>query len=230
VHVGGMSERIRGVIFDVDGTLVNSNDAHARAWVQALDEAGVRVTFAEVRPLIGMGGDKLLPKLAGVDEESELGQRASRRRAEIFAQQYLPELRAFPQTRALLLRLRDTGRKLGVASSAKQEELQALLERAQVSDLVESATSSTDAARSKPDPDIVRAALDRLELAPERAVMIGDTPYDIEAASRLGVPTLAFRSGGRSDQDLARAAAIYDDAADLLARFDDSILARARAT
>jgi HAD superfamily hydrolase (TIGR01509 family) len=222
-----MSGGPRGVIFDVDGTLVNSNDAHARSWVQALAEVGVQTTFADVRPLIGMGGDKLLPKLAGLDDESELGQRVSERRSEIFATEYLPELRAFPKARELLLRLRDAGLRLTVASSAKRTELSALLELANVSDLLEGVTSSSDAERSKPDPDIVRAALGHLDMAADRALMIGDTPYDIEAAARLGVRSLAFRCGGRSDADLAGAVAIYDGPADLLARFDASPLTRA---
>lgn len=221
-----MNERLRGVIFDVDGTLVNSNDAHARAWVRALAEVGINTSFGDVRPLIGMGGDKLLPKLASLDEESYLGQRISRRRGEIFATEFLPELRAFPKARELLVRIRDAGLKLTVASSAKREELRALLDLANVSDLLESTTSSSDAERSKPDPDIVRAALASLDIEASRAIMIGDTPYDVEAAARLGVRCIAFRCGGRSDADLAGASAIYDGPAELLAGFDASLLAR----
>ena len=216
--------RVRGVILDIDGTLLNSNDAHARAWLEALAEFGIQVTFAEVRPLIGMGGDKLLPAVAGIEEDSVLGKKIGQRRGEIFEQQYLPRLEPFPRTRALLLRMRDAGLRLAVATSAKKEELTPLLELANVADLIEDATSSSDAASSKPDPDIVRAALQKLDLQASQAVMIGDTPYDIQAASQLGVATIAFRCGGRSNADLAGAIAIYDGPAELLERFAESPL------
>lgn len=218
------SKRVRGVILDVDGTLINSNDAHARAWVDALADSNIFVSFTQVRGLIGMGGDKLLPALASIDEASDLGQRISSIRGEIFRRQYLPHLKAFPKTRELLLHMRDCGQTLAVASSAKKEELEPFLELANVRDLVTAAASSSDASSSKPDPDIVQAALDQLQLQPTQVVMLGDTPYDIEAAGRAGVGTIAFRCGGRSDADLAGAIAIYDGPADLLAQFAASPL------
>ena len=219
-----MTDRVQGVILDVDGTLINSNDAHARAWVEALTEVGIVVDFAQVRLLIGMGGDKLLPALAEVTEESRVGTRASQRRSEIFRERYLPQLRAFPKTRELLLRMTHAGLALAVASSAKKEELATLLELAKVKDLIETATSSGDAERSKPDPDIVRAALVRLAFAPAKVLMVGDTPYDIEAARQLGIGTIAFRCGGRSDRDLSGAIALYDGPEHLLEEFDSSPL------
>jgi HAD superfamily hydrolase (TIGR01549 family) len=219
-----MSRRVRGVIFDVDGTLVNSNDAHARAWVQALAHFDIYVPYPVVRRLIGMGGDKLLPAIADISEDSPLGKKVTERRGAIFKQQFLPHLAAFPKARELLAKMRDVGLSLTVASSAKPEELEPLLGLANVLDLIEGATSSGDAAHSKPDPDIVQAALDRLDLDAARVLMIGDTPYDIEAASRAGLKTIAFRCGGRSDRDLAQAVAIYDGPADLLAHFDSSPL------
>jgi HAD superfamily hydrolase (TIGR01549 family) len=223
-----MTERVRGVILDIDGTLVNSNDAHARAWVEALAEVDVAVEFAAVRRLIGMGGDKLLPAIASFEAESQLGEKVSKRRSEIFKQRYLPQLHAFPKTRELLLRMKSAGIQLAVASSAKKDELTPLLSLARVSDLIADATSSSDARSSKPDPDIVAAALVKLALGAPHVLMIGDTPYDIEAAARAGIRTIAFRSGGRSDQDLADAIAIYDNPADLLAHFDTSPLATKR--
>lgn len=222
-----MRQHVRGVIFDVDGTLINSNDAHARAWVVALAERGIQVSFETVRPLIGMGGDKLLPILAGIEHESELGEQVSARRAAIFRETYLRALHPFPKTRQLLARLRGMGLRLAVASSAAQADLEPLLRLAQVEDLLEGATSAADAPRSKPDPDIVRAALQRLELEPHEAVMVGDTPYDIEAAARLGLQTIALRCGGRSDRELRGASAIYDSPADLLEKLGESPLVHA---
>src|SRR5215207_8429021 len=127
-----MTERVRGVILDVDGTLVNSNDAHARAWVEALAEVDVNVEFAAVRRLIGMGGDKLLPAVAGFEEHSKLGEAVSKRRSEIFKQRHFPQLHAFPKSRELLLRMKSAGIQLAVASSAKREELGDFLKLARI--------------------------------------------------------------------------------------------------
>jgi HAD superfamily hydrolase (TIGR01509 family) len=219
-----MAKRVQGVILDIDGTLINSNDAHARAWVDALAEFGIDVQFAQVRRCIGMGGDKLLPAVADVEEDSALGRKIGKRRGELFKEQHLPHLSAFPQVRSLLLRMRATGMRLAVASSAKRDELEPFLALAQVQDLIEDKASSSDARSSKPDPDIVQAAIDKLGLEPDRVIMLGDTPYDIEAAARAGVRTIALRCGGRSDLDLAGAIATYDDAAELLERFESSPL------
>ena len=220
--------RYRAVIFDVDGTLVDSNEAHARAWVDAFAERGFTVALADVQRLIGMGGDKLIPAAIGLAEDDPRIAGLSERRSEIFREQYLPHLRALPGSRALLQRLQRDGYKLAVASSAKKEELEPLLRIARVDDLIAARTSSGDAERSKPDPDIVGAALHRLRLEPDEAVRVGDTPYDIEAAQRAGLPTIAVRSGGWRTEELGGAVAVYDDPADLLAKLDASPLAQPR--
>lgn len=217
------------MIFDVDGTLVDSNDAHARAWVQAFAEHGITVAYELVRRAIGMGGDKLMPSVAAVPEDSKEGQVISARRKEIFRAEYLPALRAFPRTRDLVARLRSDGYTLAVASSAKEDELQPLLEIARVDDLLPTRTSSDDAENSKPDPDIVAAALKRTGCPAESAVMIGDTPYDIEAATRARIRTVALECGGWPREELRGATAVYRDAADLLAQYEHSVLAGAHA-
>jgi HAD superfamily hydrolase (TIGR01509 family) len=216
-----------GVIFDVDGTLVDSNDAHARAWVEAFAEAGHPVPFERVRRLIGMGGDQLLPEAAGLSAEAEPGRSIAKRRGEVFEQKFLPQLRPLPGARELVARLRHDGYRLGVASSAQPAELEPLLKLAGVEDLLRERTSAGDVEESKPEPDIVLAALRKLRLGPSAAVMIGDTPYDVEAARRAGVALIAFRSGGWSDPDLRGALAVYDGPADLLARIESSPLRRA---
>jgi HAD superfamily hydrolase (TIGR01509 family) len=215
----------RGVILDVDGTLVDSNDAHAHAWVQAFAEHGVVVSFEAVRPLIGMGGDKLIPKVAGISEDSPEGQKISKRRQEIF-KNFQPALRPFPGVRELLRRMRADGLRLAVASSAREDELGPLLRLCGADELVEHWTSTDDAGRSKPDPDVVVVALKKLRLPADEAVMLGDTPYDVEAAGQLGVAVIAFRCGGWHDRDLAGALAVYDGPAELLAHYDTSPLAR----
>lgn len=221
-----MSRSSRALLLDVDGTLVDSNDAHARAWVDAFAEAGHDVPFAKVRAGIGKGGDKLLPELVGLEEDSKEGKAISERRSAIFAERYLPRIQAFPRVRDLLIAVRERGWQLVVATSAKEDELGPLLDKAHVKDLLEAATSSDDAESSKPDGDIVRAALERAGCAPEEALMLGDTPYDVEAARRAGVRTIALRSGGWDAQALEGALAVYDDAAALLAELDASPLGR----
>jgi HAD superfamily hydrolase (TIGR01509 family) len=213
----------RGVIFDVDGTLLDSNDAHAHAWVEALAERGHRVDFDRVRRLIGKGGDKLLPEVAGIPEDSPEGRAVSERRGEIFRTRYLPRLQAFPKVVELVHRLRHDGLHVTVASSASEKDLAALLDQAHVREWIEDTTSKDDAANSKPDPDIVHAALDRLRMPPDEAVMVGDTPYDVEAAAKAGVRAIALRSGGYwSDEDFKGATAVYDDPADLLRNLGSS--------
>lgn len=214
--------RLRGVLLDVDGTLVDSNDAHARAWVDAFREFGFDSDFLRVRPMIGMGGDKLLPSITGLDHESDLAQRIVARRQEIFNQTYLPTLAAFPRAHELLARFKKAGLELVVATSANRDELNCLLDQAGLEELVDKKTSSSDAAQSKPDPDIITAALERGRLSADEAIMLGDTPYDVDAAGRAGVRSVAFRCGGWPDRALGGAIAIYDDASDLLRRFDSS--------
>ncbi len=216
---------IHAVIFDVDGTLVDSNDAQARSWVDALKEFGYSVPYEKVRPLIGMGGDKVLPETIGVQKDSEKGKQISKRRSEIFKEKYLPNVKPFPDAQKLLDRMRKQGLKLAIATSAQPDDLRPLLQIVGAADLIEDKTTARDVKNSKPDPDVMQVALKRVGYPPNEVVMIGDTPYDIEAARKVGVETIAFRCGGWSDSDLARAIAIYNEPADLLAHYDNSPLA-----
>lgn len=226
----GMTDApFRAVLFDVDGTLVDSNDAHAHAWQQALGEHGIDVEFDEVRRLIGMGGDKVMPQLSGHEEDSDVGEQVAERRREIFTEEWLPRLQPFPEAAALVAALKARGYRTVAASSAKRGELDRLLEIAEATAHFDAVTSSDDADASKPDPDIVLAAVGQADVPATEAVMIGDTPYDIEAATRAGVPCIAFRSGGWGDGDLGGAIAVYDGPADLLAHLDDSPLGAPRA-
>jgi phosphoglycolate phosphatase-like HAD superfamily hydrolase len=219
---------LRTVLLDIDGTLIDSNDAHARAWVDSLRKHGYVVPFEQVRPLIGMGGDKVLPELTGLDPESGEAKRIGETRSELFLERELPELQPTRGARALLEHMLGAGLDLTVATSAKEDEVRVLLEQAGVSDLIQLASSSDDAERSKPDPDIVQAALRLSRSQAAHSAMIGDTPYDVEAATRARVPAIALRCGGWwDDAAFARAAAIYDDPADLLAHFDEPPLGRA---
>lgn len=217
--------KVQGVILDIDGTLVLSNDAHAQAWVEAFATNGYDVPFEKVRPLIGMGGDKVIPMMVpGLNEKEGVGKAVSQKRKELMLQNFEPSLGSTKGSRELVLRMRSEGLKLIVASSATNEELSVLFKAAQVEDLLDPETMTSDAESSKPAPDIVEVALSKLNLDPSQVVMIGDTPYDIEAGNKAGVEVIAVRSGGFDDNQLKDAIAIYDHPADLLANYDNSPL------
>lgn len=217
---------VEAVLLDVDGTLLDSNDAHAQAWSDTLREAGYEIGSEMVRPLVGMGSDKLLPTLIGIDAESEEGKRLIARRKEIFEKEYLPTIRPFPKAREMLERMRSDGLRLVVATSASEEELRGLLAALGAAWLIDDTTTSSDAERSKPDPDIVQVAVKKAGASPASCVMIGDTPYDVEAATRAGVRIIGLRCGGWGDDDLRGAIEVYDDPEDLLQHYEESAIGR----
>jgi phosphoglycolate phosphatase-like HAD superfamily hydrolase len=210
------------VLLDIDGTLVDSNGAHAAAWSDAFAAHGRHHPPEQIRPLVGKGGDKLLRELASLDDESGEGKEISEARTEIFRSRYLPTLMPTPGAAEFVEWLIRSPLTVIVATSAKQDEVKGLLTVCGGQALLKDATTSDDAERSKPDPDILTAALKKCGSPPDRAIMIGDTPYDIEAASRTGIATIAFRSGGWHDAKLRGAIAIFDDPRELLARLGES--------
>ncbi len=214
---------VEAVILDVDGTLILSNDAHAQAWVEAFEKFGYEVKFEQVRPLIGMGGDKIIPKFVPqLNAQEGKGKEISDYRQQLVIHKYGPNLKPANGTREFVLKMRDKNLRLIIATSAKSDELKVLLKAANVDDLLHEATTSSDASSSKPSPDIVQAALDKLKIQADDVVMIGDTPYDIQAANAAGVNVIALRCGGFNDEQLSEAIAIYNDPADLLANFEQS--------
>lgn len=212
------------ILLDVDGTLIDSNDAHARSWIEALEEAGFEPKYPAIRKKIGMGGDHLLPRVTGIDIDEEEGQQISDRRGEIFRSKYLPKLHAFRGTRELLERLQAEGYQLVIATSAPKEDLEGLLRQAGIDDLKIPYATAGDDKSSKPDPDIVQAALKKVGAKPHEAFMLGDTPYDITAAEKAGVRTIAFCCGGWNKDDLKGAVAVYEGPWDLLAHLEESPL------
>jgi HAD superfamily hydrolase (TIGR01509 family) len=216
----------RGILFDIDGTLVDSNVAHAKAWSAALREHGFDIPTEDVLPLIGMGGDKLLKQLTGLSEETPEGKAISDRSSEVFDDCFLTGLRALPGARDLIVELKKRGLKIGAATSAGKKDTRNLLAQADVADLFDFVATSDDANESKPSPDIVAVAIEKAELPAEQVLMVGDTPYDVECARKNGVACVAVRSGGWSDRGLAGAIAVFDDTAAMLAHLDDPPLAR----
>jgi len=222
------ADRIRAVIFDVDGTLIDSNEAHVQTWVEVFRHFGFERDAAAIRPQMGKGGDNLMPVFLSKEEIERVGEKMEKLRKELFTERHLPNLRPFPKVRALFERIAADGKQIVLASSASRKEVRGYAELAEVADLIESATSRDDAERSKPEPDIFAAALETLaEVSAEEAIVVGDSPFDAEAAQKLKLCTIGLRCGGFPD-DVLRAAgcvAIYDDPADLLAGYSDSPLA-----
>ncbi len=218
------------VIFDVDGTLVDSVTQHAQAWQDAFKVFGHEFRLEDIRGQIGKGGDQLLPVFLDEPTCAAQGEAINGRRAEILKQRYLAGIKGFPQVRALVQRLQAEGWQVALASSAKGEELQTYKTLADIADLIGTETSSDDAEHSKPEPDIFQAALGKLQdCDPKQAIVIGDTPYDAEAAAKAGVRTIGVMCGGWSEAELRAAGciAVYRDPADLLAQYDASPLATA---
>jgi HAD superfamily hydrolase (TIGR01549 family) len=218
---------LQALIFDVDGTIVDSVDLHAEAWRVAFEKFGKNFPFHEIRRQIGKGSDQLLPVFFSKQELARFGEELDEYRSEIFKKDYLPRVQAFPRVRELFQRIRKDGKQIVLGSSAKADELDVYKKIARIDDLIESETSSDDADRSKPYPDIFQAALARLKgVAPDNAVVIGDTPYDAQAASKANLRTIGLLCGGWTQEELRRAGcvAIYRDAEDLLLQYDTSDL------
>jgi HAD superfamily hydrolase (TIGR01549 family) len=219
---------LKAVIFDIDGTLVDSVDLHAQAWQEAFAHFGHQVEFSAVRSQIGKGGDQLMPVFLSKKEIDSRGEEIEEYRSKLYKQKYLPRVRGFPEVRQLIERLKGNGLDVVLASSAKSDELQTYKRIAEIEDLIDEETSADDAAKSKPHPDIFKAALDRLGVAASEALVVGDSPYDAQAARKIGLRTIGVLCGGFPEADLRKAGciAIYRDPADLLRRFDPSVLIR----
>jgi HAD superfamily hydrolase (TIGR01509 family) len=222
----------RAVIFDVDGTLIDTNDLHTAAWVEAFRRFGVEVDPEDIRRQMGKGGDQLMPSFLPPDLLQQKGRDLERFRVDLFQRVYLPRARAFPGVRELFERIRADGHRILLASSSKAEEVEHYKSLANVADLIDGATSADDAEHSKPYPDIFQAALKRLRpIRPEEAVVVGDSPYDAEAARGADLRMVGVLCGGFDADALCAAGciAVYRDARDLLNRYETSPLHNAAA-
>jgi len=213
------------ILFDIDGTLLDSVDLHARAWQEAFRAFEKDVPFERIRSQIGKGGDQLLPVFFTRAELTARGPEIERWRSDCYKLRYMPRVRPFPGVRPLFRLLRSRGWPPVLASSASGDELSFYVDVLEVGDLIEAVTSKDEVPRSKPSPDIFAAALDRVPRAERSgAWVVGDSPWDALAATRLRLPTLGFRSGGFPERDLLAAGArmLFDGPWDLLARLDSS--------
>ena len=192
-------------ILDVDGTLVDTNYHHAMAWHRALHAHGHPVQMWKVHRHIGMGGDQILDALIG--EEAAEADGDAIREAEAGAyQELIDEVEPMEGARELIEKLRSEGSTVILASSAKQEEVDHYLDLLDARDLVDGWTTSADVEATKPEPDLINAALEKAG-NDEPSVMVGDSVWDVKAATRAGIPTLAVLTGGFSEEELREAGA-----------------------
>ncbi|WP_307807468.1 HAD family hydrolase [Naasia sp. SYSU D00948] len=215
---------LRAVLFDIDGTLVDSNYVHVDAWDRGLAEAGVPAPAWRIHRAIGMDSSRLLETLAeGAGEEVQ--SRAKQLHSEYYKQE-ADRLRPFAGAADLLRAIHDLGLRVVLATSAPEDELEILRGVLDVEDAVAVVTSAGDVETAKPDPDIFQVALGKAEAAPDEALLIGDTVWDVLAANAAGMRTIGVLSGGVSEAELREAGAVevYDDVADLLARLGDSVI------
>ncbi len=213
---------IEAFIFDVDGTLIDSNDFHAEAWQKAFEKYDKKISFDKIRPHIGKGADTLLPEFLSENEIEEFGDEIADLRSEIFKDEYLSRVKPFPKVRELFQRIKADGKQIALASSANEDEVEEYKKIANIEDLVEKSTSADDAEKSKPEPDIFQAALKLLgNPAPETVLVVGDTPYDAEAATKAKLKIVGVLCGGFAEKDLREKGCveIYRDPADLLENY-----------
>ena len=218
---------IRGVIFDLDGTLVDSNELHVLAWHDTFRHFHKDIPLERLREQIGKGGDQYLPEFLNEQELRAFGEDAEQYRGEVFKEKYLPHVKPFPKVRELFERLRADGNKIALASSGKETEVRHYEKLLGIASLVDCMTTADQVAQSKPKADVFLAALNLLKLPASEAIAVGDTPYDIEAAKKIDLRIIGVRCGG-FPEDLLRqegAVAIYRDPADLLEHYYQSPLA-----
>jgi HAD superfamily hydrolase (TIGR01549 family) len=218
---------IRAAIFDLDGTLVDTNEFHVLAWQETFRHFGKEIPLERLREQIGKGGDQYLPVFLNEREMREFGEEADKFHGEVFAKKYLSQVKPFPKVRELFERLRDDGKKIALASSGKDSEVRHYEKLLGIEKFVDGRTTSDDVRHSKPYADVFVAALNLLKLPGNEAVAIGDTPYDVRAAKKIELRIVGVLCGGFSEDVLCAegALAIYRDPADLLEHYYQSPLA-----
>lgn len=218
---------ISTVLFDVDGTLVDTNYLHAVTWWEAFRQYGHHVPMARIHRAIGMGSDKLLDHLLPDDRDRAFDNAVQSAHKALYAP-YWPRLRAFDGAADLLRECARLGLQVVLASSASDREMRALRNALDADDVVTAATSADDVSQSKPEPDIVQTAIERAEVAPDSAVFVGDTVWDVQACKKAGLPCIAFLTGGIGVDELREAGAveIYEGPAELVRCLQDSLITR----
>lgn len=215
---------LKAVLCDLDGTLVDSNKLHAEAWQRAFQHFGITVSLEDALHQIGKGGDHLLPVFVPKEHLDRIGKQIEEYRKQLFESEYFSQVKAFPGARELLAKMKEAGLRVAIASSASKDDLKRIKKIANITDLVEEETSSDEAERSKPSPDIFQTTIERIGVSAGEALALGDTPWDIKAARQAGIATVAVTSGGWQEDELHEAGALatYRDVAEIVDHFDGS--------
>lgn len=214
-----MESDLRGIILDIDGTLVDSNRAHAEAWRLAFSEFGIVANVDDIRGVTGLGAENVLPRSAGIQVYSPVGRAISRRRREIFTTRFLPNLKPFPKAKDLIRRFHDSGVRVVAASANEPSEAAELIGIVDAEPYIDVVVTAFDEPPASRDHDLVRAALRKAELPADVSLMVGDTPYDYEAARKARVPFIGLLCGGWTSRDFPDAVGIFNSPADMLQRF-----------
>jgi HAD superfamily hydrolase (TIGR01509 family) len=214
------------LLSDIDGTLVDSNALHAEAWRRAFEHFGIEVGMDEAWRQIGKGGDKLIPAFVKGADRKDLEEEIEKFRSDLFHRDYMARIQSFAKARELLMRVKQSGRRIVLATSSGKADVAIYKRIVGMDDLVEEEASSADAKESKPEPDIFVAALKKAGADAKHAIALGDTPYDARAAGALGIPVIGVTCGGWKKSDLLDAGCVevYQDPADLVLHFDQSLL------
>lgn len=218
---------MRAFIFDIDGTLVDSNELHVDSWDRAFRRFGKQFPREKLRAQIGKGSDQYLPEFLTRDEIKRFGKQLDDYRSDVFRNQYLPRIQPFPKVRKLFQRIRDDNKRVVLASSGKKADTKYYIDLLKIDDVIDGYVSADDADNSKPEPDIFAASLEKLGgISPADAVTVGDTRFDIEAAGKAGLKTIALLCGGTPESVLrdVGAIAIYRDPADFLTHYDELVI------
>ena len=212
---------IHAVIFDLDGTLVDSNDLHVEAWQETFRHFGKEFSSSELRQQIGKGDDQYLPEFLNEHELHTIGGEVTKFRGELFKKKYLKQVRPFPKVRELIEKLHAGGKRIALASSGNGNDVAHYVDLLGISNLIEAQTTKTEVKHSKPHPDVFSSVLHHLHLQADEAIAVGDTPYDVRAAKKIELPAVALLCGGFPEGELrgSGAIAIFRDPADLLENY-----------
>lgn len=215
------------VIFDIDGTLIDSVDAHAEAWVTAFRQFGYTVEFEQMKQKIGKGGEFVIEDVLSPEEVETEGEKIHNFRSQYYHDNFLKKVKPFPNVPELFQRVRDDGLPIVLATSAQPESAEYYIDLLGVEDFIQGSTTTGDVEKAKPNPDVFEAALAKLEgISADQVIVVGDSPYDAEAAAKASLKTVGVLSGGFSEEQLKSAGciAVYKDVADLLSQYTDSPL------
>lgn len=215
---------VEAALLDVDGTLIDSNYHHALAWYRAFRRHDIVLPMWRIHRVVGMGGDQLVPALVGRKVDAKKGDDIRAARDEIYQGELIKEVAPLEGAHELIAELKDRGLRIVLASSSPEDEVERYLGLLDARELADAWTTEDDAKATKPSPDLVLAALERAQT--ERAVMVGDTPWDVQAASKAGIETVCVLTGGWSKQELreAGAVAVFESVEELRKRLDETPL------